>query len=285
MRPERLVIAQTMTMRQLARNRVALGLLLLAPISFQAVALRTAPRRDVIVELASVPEAEMAMAPPIHLGHAPPEERGAIVEEPARSVTLIFVMVATVAMLAAYLALTLMQRNAGSIHRLILCGYRPWELMGANVVAVVSVVGALSAMELGLLLPFIREGRPAVVLLGLLLAGWVYGSYGLLVGAMIRSELGGLLCVVLLSSLDVMWLQNPMDYSGAGARMLIRSLPGHLPSQVALVGAFETYGVGRQALGASAYGLAMLIAAVATFAWRVRVRRDPVVASPPRKEG
>jgi len=288
MKPRRLAIALVMTLRQLLRNRVALVLLVVVPIAFQAVTLETAPRRDVIVELASVPEAEMAMAPPTYFPkrHVRPEDRRAVVEEPARSVTLIFVTVATVGMLAAYVALTLMQRNASSTLRLVLCGYRPWELLAANVVAFLCVVAALSGVAAGFLLHVIGGGRPAVMLLGLLLAGWVYGCYGLLVGAALRTELAGLLCVVLLSSLDVMWLQNPMDYAEAGARLLIRSLPGHLPSQVSLVGAFEDYEFGRQALGALAYGGALLAMAAVVFAWKGRVRRDPSAPpSPPGRRG
>lgn len=277
----RLAIVLEMTLRRLLRNRVAVILLLIVPVVFQTVMLKVAPDRAVEVELASVPESEMVM-PPVRVLPArpvPAAERGAVLEAPARGVALIFVTVAAVGMLAAFLGLSLMQRGAESTRRLVLCGLRPWEILTSKLVALLCVVVALAGVASVVLLRSLGPERPGVLLLGLMLTGWVYGCYGLLVGSTLRTGLAGMLCIVLLSNLDVMWLQNPVDYSEARTRSLIRSLPGHLPSQVCVVGAFEDYGYGRQALGAAAYGAALFSSAAVIFTWKSRTRRSRSPAS------
>jgi hypothetical protein len=263
-----------MTLRRLLRNRVAVALLIVVPITFQVVMLQVAPRRSVEVELASVPESQMTM-PPVRLlprTLPPGERRGATIEAPARSIALVHVSLAAVSVLAAFLGLSLVQRDADSSQRLVLCGMRPWNLLAANLLALLLVVVAMSGIASVLLFRVVDAARPAVLVLGLLLAGWVYGCYGLVVGAALRTGLAGMLCIVLLSNLDVIWLQNPVDYAEARTRSLIRALPGHQPIQVGLVGSFEDFDCAQQALGAAAFGAFFFLAAAAVFGWRSRIR-------------
>jgi len=273
----RLPLAVEMTLRRLLRNRAAVALLLLVPVTFQGVMLQVAPRRSVEVELASVPEAEMLM-PPVRLLPVPVppgERRGAVVEAPARSIELVNVSLAAVGVLAAFLGLTLVQRDAGSSQRLVLCGMRAPHLLAANVVALLLMVLVMSGFSAALLLREVNAVRPAVVVLGLVLVGWVYGCYGLLVGATFRTGLAGMLCVFLLSNLDVIWLQNPLNYSEATTRWLIRALPGYGPVQVGLLGAFDEFDWTHQAIRAGGFGALFLLATAAVFGWRTRVCRHP----------
>jgi hypothetical protein len=277
----RLAIAVEMTLRRLLRNRLAVALLVLVPLTFQGVMLHVAPRRSVEVELSSVPETEMLM-PPVRLlprPLPPGERRGAVLEAPARSFALLHVSLSAVGVLAAFLGLTLIQRDAGSSQRLVLCGMRPSSLLAANLVALLLVVLAMTGIAAVLLLREVHAVRPAVVVLGLLLSGWVYGCYGLLVGTVFRTGLAGMLCVVLLANLDVIWLQNPIDYAEATTRWLIRALPGHGPVQVGLLGAFEEFDWAPQAIRAAGFGALFLLAAAAVFGRRTRVHRHTPAAS------
>jgi len=105
---------------------------------------------------------------------------------------------------------------------------------------------------------------------GLLLGGWVYGCYGLLVGSLFRRELEGILFVVLLAVIDVGWLQNPIYYEEAQNQAVIRSLPAYFPAQVSMAAAFTDHAVLRPMLGALAYGAGLLLAALGIHRWRVR---------------
>lgn len=260
-----------MTARRLARNRLALVLLLVLPTTFFAVIWAVTPARSAWVELASVP-AEVLASPltgPTGAGSG----HGVPVRAPERSLGLVFVALAAVGIVAAFLGLTLVQRSFAATRRLVLCGYRPWEVLAARAAALQGVVAAVAAMVGASLLLLLEAEQPETLLAGLLLVGWVYGAYGLLAGSLARDELVGILLIVLLAVVDAGWLQHPAVFADAPAKLLIRALPGHLPAQVAFVGAFSQYGTGRQAAGALAYGAALLAAAAVAFALRARVRR------------
>lgn len=258
-------------LRRLSRNRLAIGLVLALPLFFFAAVAVTTPRRDVTVELASVPEEEMVMPPvvPIH-----PAPRGAVLTAPQRGIAAVFVAVAAVGAVAALLALDLLQKDAAATRRIVLCGRRPSEIVAGRLVALLCVLAAVTACVTALLPLLVQAERPTVMVLGLLLGGVVHAAYGLLVGALFRRDLVGILLVVLLVNLDAGWLQNPLYFAGAQHRFVIRALPAHGPAQVALVAAFTDYPVAGPGLLALGWAAAMLVAAVAVFWLRMRVARS-----------
>jgi hypothetical protein len=156
----------------------------------------------------------------------------------------------------------------------VLCGYRAGELLLARLMILFCVV-VLVGTGLALLLPaFFAPQRLAFVLLGFLLCGLVYGGLGLLVGALFRRELEGVLLIALIANVDVGWLQNPIYYAQAESKALIHALPGFFPAQLAMAAAFSEHLPGellRLAARAGLYGLTLVLAALAVYAWRTRV--------------
>jgi hypothetical protein len=195
------------------------------------------------------------------------------VRAPETSLGLVFVGLAAVGVLASFVGLSLLQRSWDASRRLVLCGYRAWEILAARTGALLCVSGAVALGVAAALPAFFEPERFLPAAGGLLLLGLVYGAYGLLVGALFRDQLVGVLLIVLLAVVDAGWLQHPAYYADAPAKLLIRALPGHLPAQVAFVGAFTDYPVWRQAVGALAYGTGLLLLAALAFAVRMRVRR------------
>jgi len=59
---------------------------------------------------------------------------------------------------------------------------------------------------------FFSPLQPWLVYAGFAPCGWIYGSYGLLVRAVFRQELEGVLFVVTLANIAIGWLQNPIYY-------------------------------------------------------------------------
>ena len=100
-----------------------------------------------------------------------------------------------------------------------------------------------------------------------MLVGYVYGCYGLLIGAVWRRELESIFTVILLTNIDVGWLQNPLFYTEAENKSFVRWLPAYWPSQAAMVGAFTDHGVGMAIVGALAYGTFFVLIAIIVF-WR-----------------
>jgi hypothetical protein len=246
--------AFVLTARDLLRRRVVLLMLLVVPSVFLGLTHLTTSSDPLSFLLPSLGE-------------------GRFVVVAQRAEAMVFVALAAVGALTAFLALGLGQRDAEASWRLVLCGYRPAELVAARLALLLATVLLVSAwVALLLRLAFAPE-RAGAMLLGLALCGWVYAGYGLLVGALFRQELEGVLFIVLLVNVDVGWLQNPLYYTYAQHRALIRALPGYFPSQVGVIGAFTAYDPRGPALWALVYGAGLAAAALLVFAWRYRGRR------------
>ena len=256
--------ALSMTVQELTRNRVALLMLFIIPTLFYTLVALTTRTHKVAFKLASV-----AGSP--------------FVQVSERSSSLIFIGTAAVGLLTAFLALSMVQKNVEVNRRLVLCGYRTIELIGAKLVVLLAVTAAVGAFVAELLPLFFMPERFLLVLGGFALAGFVYGCYGLLVGAVFRRELEGILFVSLLANIDAGWLQNPVYYAGAQNQVIIRLLPAYYPSQLSIIGAFSHHGVGRAVMGSLLYGCAFLLMALVIYFLRMRVRHTAsAVKSKPR---
>lgn len=253
MRARRLLTAATMTLRMLVRSRLVVILAFVVPALFYALVALTTKDDPIAFKLASVGE-------------------DVLVEVGKRREALVFMGLAAVGLVTAFLAMNLVQRDAEVNRRLVLCGYDPGELVLSRLAVLLGVIAAVAAAVAAGLPLFFRPERLGGVFLGFALIGWVYGAYGLLVGALLRRNLEGILLVALLANVDAGWLQNPIFYAEAQHQAVIRALPAYFPSQVSMAAAFTDRAVARPALGALAYGAALLIAAMGVYAMRTRRR-------------
>ena len=247
----RVGVGVVMTARMLRRNRLALLLLVLIPVLFLGFILVTTAERRVPIEL-------------------PAAGAGALRDVSQRAEGVVFVSLAAVGVLTAFLSLDLLQRDAEVTRRLVQCGYHPWEVIATRLVVLAGVIVAVATLNTAVVASVFAPAHTLRVWAGFLLGGYVYGGYGLLVGALVRRELEGILCVALLANMDVGWVQNPIYYAGAQHKEVIRALPAYWPSQVSMLGAFTDEPVGRAALWALAYGAALLLLALLAFGMRVR---------------
>ncbi|HYK89118.1 MAG TPA: hypothetical protein VE398_10130 [Acidobacteriota bacterium] len=254
MRLSRIMVGMAMTARELLRSRLVLMLLLVIPSLFYTIVGLTGTDRLIAFKLAAIP------AKPV-------------IEVSERSESLVFIGTAVSGLLASYLALGLMQKQSEVNRRLVLCGYRPSELIGSKLAILLIVIVSVGIYVGGMLPIFFRPERIVPAILGFVLAGFVYACYGLLVGALLRRELEGVLFIVLLANIDAGWLQNPVYYAGAQNQFIIRALPAYYPSQLGMIGAFTAYGVIRPVIAGMGYGLTLLLAALAAYFVRMRVRR------------
>ncbi len=251
MRLRQLGTAWSLTLRGLVRRRIVLLLLFLVPSLFSGLIVLTTTLRPIRFQLASLGDTVFVTVPQRHEG-------------------LVFICLTAVAVLTAFLALDLVRRDAEVNRRLVLCGYRPSELIAARLGVLLCVIVVVAGYVVLILPLFFTPERFGLVLLGLILGGWVYGCYGLLVGAVFRRELEGVLFVVLLAVIDVGWLQNPIYYAEAQNQAIIRALPAYLPAQVSMAAAFTTESVLRPVVGSLVYGSVLLVAALLIYALRMR---------------
>lgn len=252
MRADRVKTAFLLTLRQSLRGRLVLALVVLVPTLFYLFAALTAGDMRIPLELAAL-------------------RSGRVVEVPQRHGMAVFIALAAVGLLTSFVGMRLVQDDLAVNRRLVLCGFHAHEILSSKLLVLLAVTAVL-VLVVGLPLPlfFFGPQRLLATLAGLVAGAWVYGCFGLMVGALVRRELPGILCVALLTNLDSGWLQNPALYAQAQNRALIRWLPAHWPSQASMLGAFTDEPVGRALAGSLVYGLAFLLLAVAAFAWHTR---------------
>jgi hypothetical protein len=194
-----------------------------------------------------------------------------VVTVPQRNMVFIFIALAVAGLLSSFVSLNLIQSQTSEHKRLIICGYKPSEIIMAKFLLLMLIISCISvyiSLEINL---FFRPGNFLGVTLGLLLVGFVYGSYGMLIGTIFRGELEGILFIVLLANMDIGWLQNPVFYSAAQNKEFIRSLPSYFPSQVSMVSAFSEHSITRAVCGSIVYGLIFLFIALLIYRLRMRV--------------
>lgn len=254
----------------LSRRPLTFVLIAGLPLLFALVGVATTPSRpgDVKVALLVDPEAISRTT------HRPVLD---VLDDGVRSldrraVALTFLGVAAVGFIAAFFAFYLVHRRLEVDRRLVLAGFRPAELGAAKLATLVGVVTALSAYQLCLLGATEHIAHPVGVFAGLAAAGLVYGGLGLLLGAVSRHELEGLLVIVLLANIDIGWLQNPAYYAESQRRWIIESLPGFYPTQLAMVSVFEPRSLIEAAGWSGLWVAGAFLAALAAIRFRTRRR-------------
>ena len=243
-----------MTVRELLRSRIALVLLFVIPTLFYALIMLTTTNRTIAFKLASVSEE-------------------VVVEVSERSESLIFVGLAAVGLLTSFLAMNLVQKHAEVNRRLVLSGYKPSELIVGKFAVLLGVIILIALYVGALLLLFDSPKNFPLVIFGFALGGYVYGTYGLLVGSLFKRELEGILLIVLLANIDAGWLQNPIYYAEAQSKWIIRHLPAYFPSQMAMVAAFTDQSVWGPLTGSLVYGSIFLIVALFVYFRRMRIQQ------------
>lgn len=242
-----------MTAKELVRSRITIILIFLIPALFYTLVALTTTNRAIPFKLPSVSE-------------------NTVVEVSMRHESLVFIGLAAVGFIVSFLAMILVQRHINTNRRLILCGYRTGELVVSKLAVFLSVTLLISIFVAGMLPLFFQPRRFLLLVLSFALGGFVYGCYGLLIGALCRRELEGILFIVLLANIDVGWLQNPTFYSDAQNTAIIRYLPAYFPSQTSMVTAFSDHSVRGPIAGSIFYGSGFLIAALLIFWQKMRIR-------------
>ena len=187
-----------------------------------------------------------------------------------RGLSLVFLGGAAVCFLSCFLAFYLVHKRTEVDARLVLAGYRPWQVLVAKVLVLVVLVTAIAAYETAIVRPYVtllhapRVGRllprrSSVRLLRVACsARWAV------------HELEGIFLIVLLTNIDVGWLQNPIYYATSERRGIIESLPGYFPTQLAVLSAFTDRVPAGVVWKPLAYAGVVLAAALAAFGLRIR---------------
>ena len=249
----KIIIGLSMILRMLVRQKIVIILLLIIPAFFLTIVEFTTSDRMLPFQLASLDDE-------------------VFINISEKGISFIFFAVASSGFLVSFLALSLIQKNNTVNRRLIICGYHPIELLISILLALFLIV-VLIAIYVGILTnAFYTIDNLGRFILGLVLIGFVYGSYGLVIGSLVKAELEGILMIVLLVNIDVGWLQNPLFYAEAQNQIIIKFLPAYFPSQTAIITAVTDYSAGNAIGNGIVYGLVFLIFSMLIFFYKMRTK-------------
>jgi len=243
-----------MILRMLFRQRIVLILIVIIPATFLSIVELTTSERIIPFRLATLSEE-------------------VFIEISEKGISFIYFAVASAGFLVSFLALVLIQKNNEVNKRLIICGYHPNELLISILLSLFFMI-LLIAIYVGLLTnAFYSIRHLPMFIFGLVLIGFVYGCYGLVVGSFIKGELEGILLIVLLVNIDVGWLQNPVFYAEAQNQIIIQFLPAYFPSQTAIISAFTNYSAYNGVLNSFFYGSVFLVLSMLIFFKKMTIKK------------
>lgn len=257
----RYATAARYTLLEQARNRLALGLLLVfVPLWYALADLLTTPGEAVDFKLRA---------------------GGTLLHVSARHLALLTQGLGALTLIVGFMLYSATRKGTAFDRRLVLCGYPQALLILAKLTAVAVVALLLSLYTSAVLALFWQPGHPLAwlqVWLGFLLAALTYGSLGLLVGVLVHNELAGFFLIIMLSLIDTQ-IQNPLGNPVASGPLVTR-FPAYAATQLAVAGGFTHAFPLRTLLLGLAWLLALALLGLVVFWWRTRARTGRAVPLP-----
>jgi ABC-2 type transport system permease protein len=170
-----------------------------------------------------------------------------------------------VALVAGISGLFLADRTATD-RRLVVAGYRPWQLLAGRFGLLVGVTLLASAATLAALATVRVPDQPVAFAGALVLAGLGYGAVGALAGSAL-DRLPGTYVLLFAPTLDGFLVQSPLARGGSD---LAGYLPAGAPVELAMAAA---YGAPDLAVVGRGVAVAALLAAAATAVFYRRLPR------------
>ena len=250
----RFITGLNMHFKMLMRRKIVLLLFSVIPCIFILVVHLTSSKNEIFFELGMADTKTMISAPQVN-------------------VALVFVTLATTGFLSSFLSLNLVQQYQGVNRRLIICGYHPGELIFSGLL-IMFIMNLILVLCIGsAIMLFFQPENPAGMMLGLLFTGLTYGSYGILVGSLVKEELEGTLLVILLANIDAGWLQNPLFFSEARHKFIIQLLPAYNSSQISIAATFTNLFLLKPIIASLIYTSSFLGLALLISYYKMRVKK------------
>jgi ABC-2 type transport system permease protein len=165
--------------------------------------------------------------------------------------------------------------------RLVLSGYPQTVLILAKVLALGLVTSLISLYASLILYLFWQPGHPVslpLIWLGFWAAALIYGSFGMLLGVLLTNELAGFFLVIMLSLIDTS-LQNPIG-NPIGNQPILREFPSFGAMQLDVAGGFTALAPWRYFWLSLAWWAGFAALGLLIFWWRTHARRVQVQAEP-----
>lgn len=263
-----LILAWRMNVSQYVRQRLNLVLLLTIPVLFVGLAFFVLPNQTLPVEFFE-------------------GSFGYRVIVSRRELAGAFISLEAATLVSGVSGLFLITSSREADRRLVLCGYRAATVVLSRLLLLLLVVVVIAALSVGVVLLNFQPKNPPAYFLSVLSGAAIYGSVGVLVGAIIRRVIEGSYIMFFMPILDTVILNSSM-YSSALDKWWIRLSPAYFPARLLERSAF-TYGSPLDfALPILLYLSVIWLLAAVTFGWGMRLHRPrgkPIHAAPEKDTG
>ncbi|HEX6819135.1 MAG TPA: hypothetical protein VF120_12225 [Ktedonobacterales bacterium] len=235
------------TLLELARNRLALGLLVIfVPIWFLLLG-SVVPDTPVPFRFRST---------------------GAFIQANGHDIMLLTAGLNALTLIVGFLMFAATRKAAPFDRRLVLCGFTQRALILAKLTALIVASALIALYTMAVLLAFWRPQSLALVWAGYAFSALVYGGLGILIGVLVSSETAGFFLVIMISLIDT-GLQTPVENPVANAGWLA-ALPAYGPTQLLVAGGFTSFVPWREALLALAWFAGFALVGLLIFWMRTR---------------
>jgi ABC-2 type transport system permease protein len=140
----------------------------------------------------------------------------------------------TAALVTGIAGLFLIQTAGTADSRLVVSGYRPYEVVFARLGILVGIAVIATGVSVGVMLTAFQPEHLGWYVVGTVLTALTYGMVGLLVGIFL-SRLLGVYVILFGSMIDLFIFQNPL---ATDPPALATILPGHYPLQLVIEAGF-----------------------------------------------
>jgi len=204
----RLRTAVSVGVREYSRNRAFLALLVVLPVSFITVSIAVTPmtRLPVRTVVDGFAVSQIQTMPEVH----------GVVMTPI-----------TGAFITGLAGLFLMESATNADGRLVLTGYRPWEVIAARLATLTLVAVVVSAIALAVMSFDYMPQQFWWFALGTVIVTLLYGLIGMLCGVVLR-RLAGMYLMLLAPMMDIGVFQDPMFVRGP-PKWWMKLTPGYHP--------------------------------------------------------
>ncbi|WP_370076689.1 ABC transporter permease [Streptacidiphilus sp. MAP12-16] len=173
------------------------------------------------------------------------------------------------ALIVGFMMFLATSQSADFDHRLVMAGYPRLCLVLAKYTALLATAAAVAAYATAWVRAFWQPEETGLLAAALFVGALIYGGVGIMLAAVLRSELAGMFLVIMVSFIDV-GVQNPIANPVADSPAL-----RYLPTYGAMQSAVTAAGLHLLPWRFLALGLCWAVgtAAVGTGAFAVRTRR------------
>ena len=197
------------------------------------------------------------------------QSTGAFLQVNGHDLTVLTSGFNAITLIVGFMIFTVTRRNAAFDRRLTLAGLPQPVAIAAKTTAIIVVAALISLYATLVMAIFWRPESLAAIWLGYLLDALTYGALGLLLGALVSSELAGFFLIIMVSLMDTL-LQAPIENPLANKDFLI-ALPSFGPVQVAVSGGFGHGVPWSSVLLALAWFVGFALIGLLIFWWKTRI--------------